>query len=350
LYNPGGKNGNHIRQFTTISQPANTSFYSFFRYTLTRDKRGILPPFSKIRSEKQKGTIKALLSKETAHGTAESDPRAQVLALQTGGSRPPFFYVYGDWFDGGAYVLQLARELGPNQPFYGLAPYEFDRELVPPSFEEVAAAHIAAMRTIQSEGPYLLGGFCNGGLLAYEMARQLHAQRQEVALVILIDPATPYSHRSLRRLISSFGKLLHLDPNTQVNCFLRYLYARIPAYRRKVQASVLQSMTSQPGQQPVNGAKAGHTRLFPPAAALRYQWSGIYRWVEAGYLPGRYPGKLTVVWSSEAFTERVDWGRISGAQEVAEHVFPGTHNSCKNTNLPVLAERLRTCLAQHLSS
>src|SRR5579859_5898153 len=139
-----------------------------------------------------------LVTQETASKTTESDPRAQVLALQTGGSRSPFFFVYGDWYDGGAYVLQLAHGLGPDQPFYGLAPYEFDRDQVPLSFEATAAAHLAALRTIQSEGPYMLGGFCNGGLLAYEMARQLHAQGQEVAIVIMVDPATPYSHRTLR--------------------------------------------------------------------------------------------------------------------------------------------------------
>src|SRR5205823_10503335 len=100
------------------------------------------------------------------------------------GFKRPFFFLHGDWYGGGFYCLTLARSLESDQPFYVLEPYDFDRNGNPPTFEEMAATHIAAMRAIQPEGPYLLGGFCNGGLMAYEMARQLQAQGQAIDLLV----------------------------------------------------------------------------------------------------------------------------------------------------------------------
>ncbi len=82
----------------------------------------------------------------------------------------------------------------------------------------------------------------------------------------------------------------------------------------------------------------------PTPEALRYQWSGIYRWVGASYTPGRYAGPLTLFWSSQAFSHRVDWRKVSGAKEVEDHVFPGTHMSCRNENLHLVAERLNMCI------
>src|SRR5256714_1154199 len=179
-----------------------------------------------------------LVKEEETGTTKESGSPARVVAVQAGGSKRPFFFLHGDWYGGGFYCLNLARGLGPDQPFYVLEPYEFDRGGTPPAFEEMAAAHIEAMRAVQPEGPYLLGGFCNGGLVAYEMARQLHAQGQVVNLLALMDPALPGSHRSLRGAINRFSTVLRLDQGKQLDWFLRVLYLRIPAYRKKVKISI----------------------------------------------------------------------------------------------------------------
>src|SRR5205807_2008150 len=94
------------------------------------------------------------------------------------------------WQDVGFYCYQLARALGPEQPFHALEPYRFEGLPAPPPFEELAAAHLRAVRAVQPAGPYRLGGWCNGGLLAYEMARQLHAAGEEVDRLVLMDPVT----------------------------------------------------------------------------------------------------------------------------------------------------------------
>ncbi len=281
-----------------------------------------------------------LLQEESA-GKAQDESRAKVVLVQAGkrGTRP-FFFLHGDWYGGGFYCLNLARGLDDDRPFYVLEPYDFDRQQVPLSFEEMAAAHIEALQAVQPEGPYLLGGFCNGGLLAYEIARQLQAAGQQVDLLVLIDPADPRAHRNMRKALNRAGKLLHLSQQSQLNWFLRYLYLRISSYRSKVQETAPKA-----GQRPSALAKLLKLdRLIPSPAALRYQWSGIYRWVAGGYTPGPYDGALALFWSSEAFSRNVDWRALSGSKNVEDYVFPGTHMSCKNENLHLLAERLNLCL------
>lgn len=286
-------------------------------------------------------------------GDEETRPRAPVVAVQASGSRRPFFFLHGDWFGGGFYCLNLARSVDADQPFYVLEPYNFEGLLIPPTFEEMAAAHIQALRTIQPEGPYLLGGFCNGGLMAYEIARQLQAEGQEIDLLIAIDMATPTPHKYVRRAISRVGSVLRLGQDKQLNWFLRYIYARIPSYRAKVD----NSLSARSVEDDRNGREVGRHRhnsvgillsrlkaYNPPVDALRHQWSGMYRWVVAGYVPGPYSGKLTLFWSSEGFTQQTNWRHISHSQQVEDYVFPGTHMSCQNENLHILAERLSDCL------
>src|SRR6266849_6485663 len=167
---------------------------------------------------------------------AEADvatPRECVVTIQIGGSKRPFFFLHGDWRDGAYWCFPLAHELGSDQPFYALEPYSFDGMPVPPKFEAIAAAHLKSLRAIQPEGPYLLGGFCNGGLLAYEMARQLHAEGQTLDLLVLMDPmglVFPTGHRWARAVISRIGDLMRLGQEKQLNGYI--LLRHIDTYLR----------------------------------------------------------------------------------------------------------------------
>jgi thioesterase domain-containing protein len=85
----------------------------------------------------------------------------------------------------------LSRELGSDQPFYGLQARGLDATPIEgefPSVEEVASDFIKAIKTIQPQGPYHLGGHCFGSLLAWETSRQLQAQGDRVGLLTLLDP------------------------------------------------------------------------------------------------------------------------------------------------------------------
>lgn len=112
---------------------------------------------------------------------------SSLIAMQPGGSKPAFFMVHGV---GGNVVgfNELARHMKPDYPFYGLQSQGLNgKSPLNTSIEDMASYYLAEMRTVQAQGPYHLGGFSLGGLVAYEMARQLRARGEEVGLLVLFD-------------------------------------------------------------------------------------------------------------------------------------------------------------------
>src|SRR6185295_1833510 len=86
----------------------------------------------------------------------------------------------------------LARHLGREWPVYGLQARGIEGDLTPfDRIEEMAASYIEALRSVQREGPYTLGGWSFGGLVAFEMAQQLKEAGHEVALLALLDMNAP---------------------------------------------------------------------------------------------------------------------------------------------------------------
>jgi thioesterase domain-containing protein len=86
----------------------------------------------------------------------------------------------------------LANHLDKDQPVYALQARGLDGNIPKnESLEQIASAYLKEIRTLQSEGPYFLGGFCFGGLVALEAAQQLQAAGQKVALVVMIQTTHP---------------------------------------------------------------------------------------------------------------------------------------------------------------
>jgi thioesterase domain-containing protein len=107
------------------------------------------------------------------------------------GSQLPFFCVHAI---GGAVFsyVELAQSLGPDQPFHALQARGLDGRSEPfTDLEEMAAEYVRAIRTVQPEGPYRLGGWSFGGAVAFEMARQLRAAGARVDLLALLDSWAP---------------------------------------------------------------------------------------------------------------------------------------------------------------
>lgn len=126
-------------------------------------------------------------------------PWSSLVPLQATGSRPPFFLVHAI----GGNVLnygKLAEGMPADQPVYALQAQGLDGESrAAASVEEMAAHYIRAMDTIQPNGPYYLGGFSAGGVVALEMAVQLHRAGRSVALLALLDSSIIPSFSSLIR-------------------------------------------------------------------------------------------------------------------------------------------------------
>ena len=112
-----------------------------------------------------------------------------------GGPKTPFFLVAG-MFGNVLNLRHLANLVGSDRPFYGLqAQGLYGNEPPHETFEEMAEAYIAEMRTVQPEGPYYVGGFSGGGLTAFEIAQQLLAQGEEIGLLLLLDSRLPQTPR-----------------------------------------------------------------------------------------------------------------------------------------------------------
>jgi thioesterase domain-containing protein len=120
---------------------------------------------------------------------------SSLVPIRPGGSKPPLFLMHAH----GGNVLEyypLVNRLEADQPVYALQARGLDGHIVKgASLEEMVSAYLDELRSFQSQGPYFLGGFCFGGFLALEAARQLTAAGQEVALVVLIQSMHPDAMR-----------------------------------------------------------------------------------------------------------------------------------------------------------
>jgi hypothetical protein len=291
-------------------------------------------------------------------GTQVADAREGVVPIQIGGSKLPFFFLHGDWISGAYWCFSLAHQLGSDQPFYALEPLNFDGLPIPPPFGTIAAAHLKSLRAVQPAGPYLLGGFCNGGLLAYEMARQLHVQGQKVDLLVLMDPmglVYPTRHRLASGVINRVGELMRFGKDKQLNGYvlLRHLYnyLRWPVYRRLEGDERFRWFASDEEVEPRrkhNKLSFGLPRLdalFPRVEVLRQDYPAVYDWIAMRYTPpSLYPGKLTFFWDSEQPWRRTGWRKAAETNEIEVHIIPGRQMPMRTKYLNVLAEHLNACL------
>ena len=135
----------------------------------------------------------------------EADPSADSTSRRTrfkhlvamdagggaGGPNPPFFLVAG-MFGNVLNLRHLASLVGTDRPFFGLqARGLYGDEQPHETFEEMASAYLEEIRTVQPHGPYFIGGFSGGGITAFEMAHQLKAAGEEVAMLLLLDSILP---------------------------------------------------------------------------------------------------------------------------------------------------------------
>ncbi len=273
---------------------------------------------------------------------------SNLIPIQPKGQHCPVFMVHA--ISGGALCyLALSRRLGPEQPFYGFQAVSADdvqgEKCI--SIEERAARYIQAMKTVQPEGPYLLGGWSFGGFVAYEMARQLVEQNEHIALLALLDiePRTrfdeandPQTDTELLILIANdsmqqegqsfdvrFEEIRHLSPDEQIKC-------------------VLDSMV--------------RFELLPPeitVAQAREFLQGQRRRGESlrEYELKPYPGKITLIRGlnpavavAEPEDPTLEWSQFS-PQAVQVYTIPGDHqNLIYPPYVDKLAEVLAFCISQ----
>jgi amino acid adenylation domain-containing protein len=131
-----------------------------------------------------------------------SGPDRTILVPLAEGSRLPLFCVvagYGDLIS----LRELARAVGPDQPFYGCQPPETNGDVL--DFESLIRHYLSAIRGAQSKGPYHLSGYSSGGLIAFELARRLEQAGERVEFLGLLDTISRIGRAE--RLFFEFNKL-----------------------------------------------------------------------------------------------------------------------------------------------
>ncbi len=118
---------------------------------------------------------------------------SSLVAVQPNGTKPPLFCVHGH--SGEIFQCRnLSLSLGADQPVFGLRSQGLGGEAPYFTVEKMADHYLREIRTVQQrKGPYFLAGYCFGGMIAYEMARLLKTQGQEVALLVMFNTPAPGS-------------------------------------------------------------------------------------------------------------------------------------------------------------
>lgn len=280
----------------------------------------------------------------------ETEQHTTIHAIQEpqpGGAQQPFFFLHGDWTGGAFYCYTLSRVCGREQPFYALEPYTFKSEEPVPSIAAIATAHIAALRNVQPTGPYMLGGFCNGGLVAYEMAQQLYAAGEQVDLLLLVTPSTADTLPLLRPLVRKWNWLFGSHRQQQIQFYLRLRHALRHLYRN-----------IRPHDKHVRdfnelvALDRRLKRMFPPMAALLRDYIGVFSWLAAEYdihRPSVYPGQATFVWASGEPAIQRAWQAVTSYKDphtLKEYHLPGSHMSCVTEQIADLAKIIDLRLRQ----
>jgi aspartate racemase len=259
-----------------------------------------------------------------------SVPWSSLVAIQPNGSKTPLLCIHpigGNVLE----YLNLVKYLGSEQPVYGLQAQGIDGKQAPLNrVEDMAAHYIQEIRTLQPQGPYFLAGFSFGGLVAYEMAQQLYAQGQKVALLAMFDTHSPklLANRSslVKSVLIRLGHLWELEPHERLN----YIGSIVTWYFNK-----------------------GDYKDF-----LRDQLSESLQTFEVldanleaskNYVPQIYSGSVTLFRCSLQLPKyshdpQLGWGELV-AGELESHKAPGDHDlMLREPRVRVLAEKLKLCL------
>jgi thioesterase domain-containing protein len=314
-----------------------------------------------------------------ARGTLSiSNSWSCLVGLQENGSKPPFFWIHGE-----NSTVFLPRFLGPDQPVYGVLHQSRDGKRARyTSVEDIAALYLEEIQTVQPAGPYLIGGFCTGGLIAFEMAQQLRRLSRDVELLILVDPPNP----------GMIGDRALATPNaTHVEPGNRPLAGRVRRYVQKLSSlgprekaiQVWDTVKEKSREGWVKAPRAGsalagkialHAAQIPnrigagaiksakqllgrvcyftgagaiPASVVNFYLEAMYARAARGYQAGFYPGRVIVLNTEDAHWDaRQGFERLTGSLKVVEIDAKHDHVMYYGDQIQLVAEKIKLYLEQ----
>ncbi len=258
-------------------------------------------------------------------------PRFSV-AIQSAGSRPPFFCVVAGTDI--TFLRNLGILLAPDQPFYALYPGNMAEVGIRYSPERAITEYVNEIRIVQPNGPYFLGGWCAGSGVALEVARRLMAQEHRVAMLALI---TPVLRSHFNRDIRSYWRSLSLLPPRKR---LHRILSTLRGLREHLPEEIIRKRSAHP---------------LGSRSPMEVSWNAqsANRAAFRRYARRTYPGRVSLFVTSDAISEvrplldpRVVLGKLAtGGLDV--YAIAGDHSSIVyDPHVKDLAKQLRHCLDQ----
>ena len=301
--------------------------------------------------------VLTLFQSPTVKGLADAIRRMQsseapslVVQIRGEGSKSPLFLAHGA---GGGMLwgyANLAKYLEVERPVYAFNSREGDGLDEFTTIEEMAAHYIREMRAVQPRGPYHLGGYCFGGLVAYEMAQQLVARGESVALLALMNATPPNSSFEQVRLTPAWVAQFAENSWHWFRHFLRwgsghrrqFLARKVRVWRKRLLS---------------RGAKArrdeidaeDYVDLSDYSPQRRRLWH-VHLRAAARYTPRPYPGMVTVLRTELhpflcSFDSTFGWAEYAQGG-VTVKVVTGAHESILNEpHVQAVAAELNRCFA-----
>jgi acyl transferase domain-containing protein/thioesterase domain-containing protein/acyl carrier protein len=257
---------------------------------------------------------------------------SHLVPIQRGNGATPFFCVHG----AGGNVLNfrdLSRHLGKDQPFIGVQARGVNGEPPAESIEEMASLYLSEIREALPNGPYYLGGYSGGGVVAFELAQRLRAQGADVPLLVFLDTFHPHTTPRKLTLRERMHRLLEEGPSYLSRQGKYKLTRHIEELSTELKIRFLESNDLP---LPLELREIQLTRAFVSAA-------GRYR-------PKRYDGRV-LLFRARMMAEiyhhvgpTLGWGDLLPNLEIVE--VPGGHDSLVlEPNVQVLASHLTRAMA-----
>jgi thioesterase domain-containing protein len=215
--------------------------------------------------------------------------------------------------------------------------------------QAMAADYVALIRAARPNGPYLVGGYCNGGIVAFEAARLLRAHGEEVGPLVLIASG---GFNSIFGRLDAFvrwaGRIARWSPAAERHLFrrLRRRALDLRALRGRSPSAWLRYAFAQ-----LHGLARRRTPDAPPAATLPPDVDArldAYLQIMEGYVPHRYDGEVHLFWGdddrppSHGDSTR-GWGAI--ARDLTVHAVPGDHTTVVTRSSAAIARAMGAILA-----
>jgi pimeloyl-ACP methyl ester carboxylesterase len=259
-------------------------------------------------------TIQTLGARIGAELQAEGEPPLVVLQPEASGA--PLAFVHGDVRGAGWYCRRLAPIAVPDGPLFVLPTLGAEDDGTAWRIESMAARHVAELRKAQPTGPYRLAGFCVGGMIAFEMARQLRAAGETVERLIVVDssatnarlrfarpflPLVPGATARIRlaRQAEIMKRLrrddLRLRQVSRLDVGQQFQWSRRNVSRRWRRLLAWIGRRGDAGTRTADGARVADASVLTEAAGANVLQSQAQ--AASAYIPGRYDGTIDVIWA-----------------------------------------------------